>query len=135
MKKDLYYLFQKNDYSEDNKSELLNVVTKRIEKEISKKSHNQKTTISIFYFSAIIATIASGLNTISGIFYSNFSSYFSLIFSDTKIVMSGWYEFFLSLFGSLPLLGISIFIASICLLIISSRKYANRPRITNLVTI
>jgi len=64
---------------------------------------------SIGSFVSVIAAIPAFKILLSEFIESGFEKYFSLLFSDTKIVMSIWQNFTVSLLETLPVLNLIIF--------------------------
>ncbi|MFA6354440.1 MAG: hypothetical protein WCX12_02030 [Candidatus Paceibacterota bacterium] len=56
---------------------------------------------------------------------SGFSQFFSLIFSDTQVVLTYWREFILSLIESMPILGITV-VLGLVLVFLASVKFLVR---------
>lgn len=59
---------------------------------------------------------------------SSFYTYFSLLFSDTDIVLAYWQQFALSLAESIPLIGVTISLGALAVLLISIRVFAQNMR-------
>ena len=124
MTRDLYTLFAQEIETPEQQAELVARVFTRIESAQAKKIKIQKiiwmTTSFVFSF----VVIFTGIRVVSGMISSNFGDYFSLIFSDTTTALSIWKELSISIVDSLPIIGIGLFLASICLLFWSAKKYS-----------
>jgi hypothetical protein len=77
---------------------------------------------SLFGGCASAVTLVEALKYSAGaIAGSGFSEYLSLIFSDGGSLVAYWKEFLISLVESLPLLGITLVVASVLALLVSLR--------------
>lgn len=98
-------------------------VLKSVEMALEKKNKNRKIIGFSVFSVSLISFIDFIIYTIHAFQQSGFSTYLSLIFSDSKIVLNNFGGFILSLVDSLPFFAITITLAMI-LIILVSVKYA-----------
>ncbi|MDP2705529.1 MAG: hypothetical protein U1D31_03550 [Patescibacteria group bacterium] len=75
-----------------------------------------------------VGIIFSIQSLIAQLHQSSFYSYFSLLFSDTDIVLAHSQEFALSLLESLPFMGITVSLVAIVALLVSIKVFARNTR-------
>lgn len=102
-------------------------ILKRVETAIEQKNRNRKIIGFSIFSVSIIAFIDFAIYTIHAFQQSGFGTYASLIFTDSKIVMSNFSTFMLSLVDSLPTFAITITLISILAILISI-KYATNGK-------
>jgi len=104
-----------------------NVLT-RVEKAIEQRNRNRK----IIGFSLLSASTLSCvyflMMTARALQQSGFSAYWSLIFSDSKIVLANFGSFALSLIDSLPFFAITVMFLSVFIILISIRYATNNAK-------
>lgn len=126
MKHTIYTLFKQDLESNIDQEKMLAQIFEKIEKERTKIIHTQKIIWSSVSFVLFVATIITGWHAISGIIYSDTGNYLSLVFSDTAQALTLWRELSISIIESLPIIGIGLFLTSLYLLFLSTKKYSIR---------
>ena len=126
MTKDLYTLLKQDKELVPDNSELLMRIFNAIDAKRAKTIRIQKIFWSMASGAFTLATVVTGYGAASALYNSDFGNYFSLLFSDTGSFMVIWRELSISMFESLPIIGIALFLASLYLLFWSARKYVIR---------
>lgn len=94
-----------------------NNLKSQIVKKIETKEKRLQTARVWIFGSSSIASLGLALSTViylaNSIKQTGFWQYFSLIFSENKLILDYWREFTLSLIESLPIVGLIILLASI----------------------
>jgi|GEM_PF-1333728 len=107
-------------------SGLMRGILVRLEKEAASFERSQRRLWGTVSALSLAAFLASSWYAVTAFSTSNFGSYFSLIFSDGGSIALWWRELGLSLVESLPLLSLGVFLASICAVLWSARKFWTR---------
>ena len=126
MTKDLYSLFKETKEITPDNSELLMRIFNAIDAKRDKAIRTQKIIWRSTSFVFTLATFATGWSAARSLMSSDFGTYFSLIFSDMGSFTTIWRELSISIFESLPIIGIGLFLASLYLLFWSTRRYVVR---------
>ncbi len=125
MRGDYERLFGQIDHLEPPEG-LLDKIILRID--VEKKRRTVRFGVGLFGVLAVAAVVAfiPALGELqSEMAGSGFSQFFSLIFSDTQVVLTYWREFVLSLVESMPLFGMTVVLGSV-LVFLASVKFLVR---------
>ncbi|MBU6390214.1 hypothetical protein KGQ31_01555 [Patescibacteria group bacterium] len=110
MKNSLHVLFSKLTVKPDA------ALTARIIDKIGRaRLRNTRVKVTLYFSSvalSLAAFVPSLIYAMQGFTQSEFSDYLSLVFSDTGTVMASWKAFGLSLVESLPLVGVTLALAT-----------------------
>lgn len=77
---------------------------------------------------SIVGFIFAAQYVTQAISQTSFYRYFSLLFSDSDIVLSYWRQFTLSLVESLPFFAVTLVLVAIVVLMVSIRVFTNNAR-------
>jgi len=103
-------------------------VLQSVETAIEKKNRNRKIIgFSVFSIS-MISFIGFAISAVRAFQQSGFGTYSSLIFSDSKLVLSNFGEFMFSLIDSLPFFTITITLVSVLLILVSMQYMTNSKK-------
>lgn len=109
---------------------LLDRVINRINKERKLISVRRRLVIFSFIFIASIAAFVPALKMVEAeLANSRFVEFFSLLFSDTNIVMAYWQNFVLSLLEALPVTSLIILLFVMFMLLESAKALAKNIKI------
>ncbi len=115
-----------NLFKNSNAPELPEGFTITTLEKIARESHrierNRKIYWGIASLVSVVLFVSSTVHTVGQFGSSGFSSYFSLIFSDAKTIMTLWKDFGLLLVESIPVLSIALFLATLSFGLFTFRK-------------
>jgi len=100
-------------------------VLKSVEIAIERKNKNKKIIGFSVFSVSMITFIGFAISAIRAFQQSGFSTYSSLIFSDSKLVLSNLGEFVFSLIDSLPFFAITIMLVLILIILVSIEYATN----------
>lgn len=102
-------------------------VFERVETALERKNRNRKIIGFSLFSVSLLSCIYFAIAMIRAFQESSFSTYSSLIFSDSKLVLANFGDFMLSLVDSLPFFAITITLAC-ALVVLMSVKYVTNGR-------
>ena len=103
-------------------------VLKSVEKAIEIKNRNRKIIGFSIFSVSLISFIDFAISAVREFQQSGFSAYSSLIFSDSKLVLSNLGEFAFSLVDSLPFFAITITLISVLVILVSAQYIMNSKK-------
>ena len=122
MNKDLYQLFEESTLGHVSDDFAAQTVEK-IRNEADRISSRRKRLWGTISTLSLVAVVFAGRYAAQSFSQSGFGSYFSLLFSDSGSIFRSLNDFGLLLLESLPIIGVSIFLGSVCALLWSARKF------------
>lgn len=98
--------------------------------ESNKRLHRESFVWGGIFLLSFITFCASLVHTTKIVMASNFGNYFSLIFSDSNLIISIWKQLSLSLIESLPFVEVSLVLISCMILLWSIRNFVRKSPFT-----
>lgn len=108
--------------------ELRKNILLQVVKEEGRRAKNYLLVSLITSTASIVGVVFAAQYVVQAIFQTSFYRYFSLLFSDSDIVLSYWRQFTLSLVESLPFFAVTLVLVAIVVLMVSIRVFANNTR-------